>query len=395
MTFQKHAGAVRRFARLMRWANGLQQLPHRLVPPPFRLLQIGSAFWLSRALHTVARLDVATTLADQRQGVDALAQRVSAHPDALGRLLRMLAAHGVFEETSPGVFRNNRVSDPLRTDRPDCVRAMVLMHGSPEMSRPWFEHLEQGVRQGVPPFRLCHGQDLFEHLDRHPEFDRLFAQAMDSVEALSGDAFATDFDWARFSRLIDVGGSRGAKAAAILRHHPGLSALVVDRAAVAAEATRHWAERTDADALALRARMAFQPGDLLQGPLPPAQGAGDAYLLSAVLHGLDDDACVCALRQVAQAVGESGATVVVLDLVLPPLKADAAATAFDLQMFMGTRGRERTDAEWQRLFQCAGLHRVETVGLRAMGSMQVLRGRPCVTPASAPRSRPPPPARRG
>lgn len=373
MTFQKHAGAVRRFARVMRWGTWLQQLPQRLVPPPFRLLQIGSAFWLSRALHAAARLDVATVLADQALDAEALAPRVSAHPDALGRLLRMLAAHGVFEETSPGVFRNNRVSDPLRTDRPGCVRAMVLMHGGPDMSRPWFEQLEQGVRQGVPPFRLCHGQDLFEHLDQHPEFDRLFAQAMDSVEALTGDAFATDFDWSRFSRLIDVGGSRGAKAAAILRRHPNLRALVVDRAPVVAEAERHWAQRTDDDARALRPRMAFQPGDVLQGPLPPAGGVEDAYLLSAVLHGLDDDACVRALRQVAQAVGASGATVVVLELVLPALKADAAATAFDLQMFMGTRGRERTDAEWLRLFQRAGLHRVETVGLRALGSLQVLR----------------------
>lgn len=42
-------------------------------------------------------------------------------------------------------------------------------------------------------------------MDRHPEFDRLFSQAMDSVEALAGDSFARDFDWGRFDRVFDVG----------------------------------------------------------------------------------------------------------------------------------------------------------------------------------------------
>ena len=48
---------------------------------------------------------------------------------------------------------------------------------------------------------------------------------MDSVEALTGDSFATDFDWARFDRIIDIGGSKGSKSVAILKRHPHLKAL--------------------------------------------------------------------------------------------------------------------------------------------------------------------------
>ena len=47
--------------------------------------------------------------------------------------------------------------------------------------------------------------------------DRLFSEAMDSVENLAGDSFATDLDWGRFGRPIDLGGSRGSKALTVLK----------------------------------------------------------------------------------------------------------------------------------------------------------------------------------
>ncbi|WP_240348320.1 hypothetical protein [Methylomonas sp. EFPC1] len=149
MTLQKNAGAVRRFAKLARFGAWLQNLPNKLVPAPFRLIQIGSAYWQSRALYVAARLDIADA-------------------DALYRLLRMLAAVGVFEEVSPRRFRNNKLSSCLCPDHPHSVRVMVLMHNSPEMSRPWFEQLEQGVRSGVP-FELAHGQAFYDYMDSHSQ----------------------------------------------------------------------------------------------------------------------------------------------------------------------------------------------------------------------------------
>ena len=70
MTLQRNAGAVRRFSAVMRFGAWLQALPGRLTLPPFRLVQIGSAFWQSRALHVAARLDVATRLGDEEQSTE-------------------------------------------------------------------------------------------------------------------------------------------------------------------------------------------------------------------------------------------------------------------------------------------------------------------------------------
>lgn len=368
MSHQLNAGAVRRFAKAMKFGAWLQAIPNKLTPPPFRLMQIGSAFWQSRSLYVAAKLDIATVLGDGELDVDAIATRVAAKADATGRLLRLLAAIGVFEERAPYVFCNNKVSAFLRTDNPKNVRAMILMHNSDAMSRPWYEHLEQGIREEVPPFRLTHGEDLFDYLDHHADLDALFSEAMDSVEALTGDSFATDFDWGRYERVIDVGGSRGAKSLAILKRHPRLTALVVDRPQVIAEAEQYWA----AQSASASERLRFQAGDALT-TIPLAQSEKDIFLLSAVLHGFDDETSITVLRNVAKACGQTGAWIALLEMVLPELGADVAGASFDMQMFMGSRGRERTLREWTALFNDADMTLEEVVGLQSFGNILVLR----------------------
>lgn len=363
---QGFAAAVFRFA--LRVSNALASLPNRLTPPPFRLMQIGSAFWQSRALYAAAELDLATRLGDAPLTVAELADRVGAQPQALRRLLRMLAAMGVFTEHSPGVYANNKLSNALRSERADNVRAMVLMHNSSEMSRPWFEQLSAGLRSGEAPFRLSHGQDLFAHMDSHPAFDRLFAEAMERVDALVGDSFATGFDWGRFDRIIDVGGSTGAKSVAILKRHPQLRALIVDRAQTINAAATFWQGRDGAECLL---RLSFEVGDVLNA-VPAARSDKDVYLLSAVLHGFDDATAAQALRRLAAAAGPKGAPIVLLEMVLPEFRADLTGATFDMQMFMGGAGRERTLSEWQALFKQGGVRLVETVELASFGKLLVL-----------------------
>lgn len=368
-SLQRQAWRVRVFQWALKLSHGLQRLPNRLAPPPFRLMQIGSAFWQSRVLHAAARLDLASTLADQRLTTDELAARLQVDAAALARLLRMLAAMGIFDLDPQGRVANNALSQPLRSDSPVSVRNMVLMHNSPQMSRPWYEALEDGVRSGQVPFAICHGQELYAYMDGQAEFDALFSRAMDEVEALGGNSFATAFDWRSFDRVIDIGGSKGAKSAAILRCHPGLRALVVDRPQVVRQARAWWSSQ---DEPACRDRIDFIDGDVLSGPLPAAAGARDAYLLSAVLHGFDDATCVKALQRVGFAAGNTGAAIVLLEMVMPESRADLTSASFDLQMFMGTRGRERTLKEWTTVFRQSGLVLQEVVTLASFGRLLVL-----------------------
>ncbi|WP_017842799.1 methyltransferase [Methylotuvimicrobium buryatense] len=368
MSLQKNSGAVRRFAKLMKFAAWLQNIPNKVTPAPFRLIQIGSAFWQSQVLHIAVRLDIASILGDESLTVEVIASRASAQPDAIYRLLRMLAALGIFEEVFPQVFKNNALSAYLREDNPKNVRAMILMHNSVEMSRPWYEQFEQGVRSGEVPFKLSHGRELYSYMDEHAEFDALFASAMDCVEALTGDSFATDFDWGRFDRIIDVGGSKGSKSLAILKRYSHLTALVFDRNQVIQAAATNWTGKESPDLLS---RLTYQAGNMLES-VPAAKDDKDIYLLSAILHGMHDEDCIKVLRNLAIASTGTGARIVLMELVMPELKTDFSIAAFDIQMFMATRGRERTLTEWQALFEQSGLMLEEEIGLQSIGKMLLL-----------------------
>ena len=101
----------------------------------------------------------------------------------------------------------------------------------------------------------------------------------------------------------------------------------------------------------------------------------DIYLLSAVLHGFAAT-CVLALRNLASACGRTGgARIAIMEVVMAGSGANFAAAAFDMQIFMGTRGRERTLDEWLHLFDQSGLVLEEQVELRSFAKMLVLRSK--------------------
>jgi len=59
--------------------------------------------------------------------------------------------------------------------------------------------------------------------------------------------------------------------------------------------------------------------------------------------------------------------------VMPERNADLTSASFDMQMFMGTRGRERSQREWQAVFSQSGVALVEAILLASFGRMLVLR----------------------
>jgi O-methyltransferase. len=144
---------------------------------------------------------------------------------------------------------------------------MILMHNSPEMTQPWMESLEESIRDGGVPFAKVQGVELFDYMNAHQDFDLLFSEAMDSVENLTGNLFLQDFNWGQFERVIDVGGSKGSKAIAILQSHSHLKAVVFDRPQIIEAAKTYWQDKIAADTLS---RLTFEGGNLFES-LPSAQ----------------------------------------------------------------------------------------------------------------------------
>jgi hypothetical protein len=72
--------------------------------PATELMRMVNGYQVSQALHVAATLGIADQLKEGPKSADVLAQACGAHAPSLYRLLRALAAIGVFHETGGKEF---------------------------------------------------------------------------------------------------------------------------------------------------------------------------------------------------------------------------------------------------------------------------------------------------
>ena len=84
---------------------------------------------------------------------------------------------------------------------------------------------------------------------------------------------------------------------------------------------------------------------------------GDAYLLKHVIHDWNDDRATAILRTCRRAMGAE-AKLLIVEGVYPPRidQSDESrgAAANDVNMLVCTGGRQRSEAEFRRLYDAAG-----------------------------------------
>ncbi len=370
-SYQMNRFRNRRFKWLMKISSWISALPRKVTPAPFALMQMGSVFWQSRALYVGTKLEIADVLKNDTKNTVTIAQELQLHEDHCYRLMRMLASIGVFKEISHRVFKNTKMSNYLRKDNSQNVRAMILMHNSPEMVKPWLEPLEDCIKSGDTPFEQTHGTGLFDYMNENKAFDSLFSEAMDTVEALTENTFLNDFNWSRFNRIVDLGGSKGSKSLSILAANPEMSALVMDRPSIIDNAEKFWAGIISPQVLE---RIDFLGGDILE-KIPDAVSDQDLFLCVAVFHALDDNACLKVLHNIKIAMNGIKATLVIADAVAEEVGIEKNVASFDMQMLIGCQGRERTLTEWNSLFEEAGFSLVELVDATTFAKFIVLQVR--------------------
>jgi 3-hydroxy-5-methyl-1-naphthoate 3-O-methyltransferase len=111
-----------------------------------------------------------------------------------------------------------------------------------------------------------------------PHFAERMTAAMDSRGAFLGPALAEVVSDVPVSALLDVGGSSGVYACAVLDRHPGTRATVLERPPVDAAARTLLRSRGYGD------RIEVVTGDIFRDALPPDH---DVHLYSHVLHDWD------------------------------------------------------------------------------------------------------------
>jgi len=304
-----------------------------------RLVEISAGYWLPRALHVVANLAVADAFDEEPRSAADLAKEVGADADALDRVLRLLASHGVFELCG-GKYAHNALSRALRNDHPQSMRAYVRLVGLPVFWQSWGA-LEEVVRSGKPAV-----SDIFAYFKDHPHETEIFDAGMKSKAETAIPPVIAAYDFSGFGTIGDIGGGLGHLLKAILKSSPKSRGVLFDQP--------HVVERVEADE-SIGSRLTSQGGDFFRGPLPCC----DLYILMEVLHDWTDQQSLQILKQIRNA-GPDAAKLLVVETVLPNESAWAAGKGnhfghhLGINMLVLTGGRERTPDEFARLFADSG-----------------------------------------
>jgi ubiquinone/menaquinone biosynthesis C-methylase UbiE len=313
-------------------------------PADARLLQLVLGMFVSRALAVAADLNVADTLKEGPMSLKELAARTDSNPDGLYRVLRALAAVGVFEARADRCFANNELSTLLRADVRGSLRANVLWFSDVSNWTAW-GRLDHSVRTGKPAFEEVFGTDCFTWLQGHASSLTVFQQAMTGLSAASGSAVATAYDFSSVRRLVDVGGGHGALLSLIIDHAPNLKGVLFDRPEViqsAGDVLKAGGHAADIEVVA---------GDFFES----VPAGADAYIMKHIIHDWDDEHCIKLLSNCRRAMSPGG-RVLVVDFVLSDDPEGTLTKLIDLEMLVMTPGgRERTEQEYSSLLARAGL----------------------------------------
>ena len=312
------------------------QSPARIVDEMARF------YYLSRAIHVAAELEIADHLGESPLALDALAVKTNANAASLMRLVRFLSGYGIFEVRSPEKICNTELSSVLRSDHPNSVSASVRRIGA-----FWWSavgHMDHSVRTGESAFTHVHGVSFFQYLKAHPDIQKRFDVAMARISDADDAAVAAAYDFTRFRRIVEVGGGQGGLLVQILKNAPGATGVLFEQAQVLERATR----LIDAG---LEERSEMVAGDFFKS----APVGADCYVIKGVLHDFDDEDCVKILSNCRKSVTTDG-RVLIANLDVPArIDGPHPNQTMDIQMMTLLRGRERTITEWADLFQRSGL----------------------------------------
>jgi O-methyltransferase len=308
-----------------------------IEPNPFATLtQIAGGYCLPRCLHVVADLGVADALDETPRTAADLAASVGAHPEALGRVLRLLAAYGIFE-TQGEMFRHSPASRLLRTDHPQSMRAFAQMFGLPIF---WatYEALEHSVRTGLPAASKVFPEGFWAYLAQHPEEGRVFNAAMAAKAQGAVAGILASYDFSGFDLIGDIGGGSGHLLRAVLEASPNAKGVLFDLPHVIEEAAGVASER-----------LTLQAGDFFRDALPTC----DAYLLMEIIHDWGDDESVAILQAVRQAAPPH-ARLLLIETIVPDDPGPDWSKMLDIHMLTLLGGRQRTQQEYEALFAQSG-----------------------------------------
>ncbi|XP_034207918.1 trans-resveratrol di-O-methyltransferase-like [Prunus dulcis] len=307
---------------------------------------------------------------------------LNVHPSKayfIARLMRILVHSNFFaqdqqdlddeaEEKAVVVYSLTPASRLLLKEAPLSTTQFLLMILDPVVTDPfhlmgtWCQMNNHGNHDHpASPFEMAHGRPFWGLAAQQPKFGSLFNEAMEADSQLIARAVVEECEgvFEGLNSLVDVGGGTGNMAKAIAKAFPNINCTVLDQPHVVAN-------------LQGTHNLDFVGGDMFE-KIPPA----NAIFLKWILHDWSDEESVKILKKSREAIlsKNEGGKVIILEINVSAdnkkmdKKSIETQLMWDMLMMVNLNGKERSEAEWEKLFLTAGfsLYKItHTLGLRSL-----------------------------
>ena len=322
--------------------SGQESALTKEVPPPIAMLKLISGFWVSRCIYVAAKLGIADLVKDGPKSVEDLAGATGTHAPSLFRVLRALVPFGIFRCDKADRFGITPLSETLRAEVPGSLRAFALTELGEEHYPAWGELL-YSVRTGGIAFDKAFGEPVWEFFAKNPDNAKIFNDAMSGMTAQANEALHGAYSFAGIKKIADVGGGHGGLITSILQKNPTMRGILFDSPQVIEGARTQLAASRVAD------RCEAIGGNFFES----VPAGSDAIIMKWIIHDWSDEQSVAIMKNCHRALPESGKLILV-EAVVPDGDEPHFAKFIDLNMLVMTGGKERTEAEFRKLYEDSG-----------------------------------------
>jgi len=306
------------------------------------MIDLFSRYIPTRVIYIAAKLGLADQIGDDGANARALAEKLNVHPDALYRVMRVLAGLGVLRQDDNDRFFVTPFGDTLRQDSPQSVRDYAIY--SHEFIYERFGKIMDSVRTGEPVIG-----DFFANLRANQDQEKIFLAGSGNKSRIETAAIISAYDFSQCGRVIDVGGGNGSFLSGVLTDCVQLVAVLFDQcAAIEAAKAGHGGALP---------RCEFVAGDFFE--FVPA--GGDTYVLKRVLDDWPDEKVLQILMNCRNAMSSDARLLIIEPLMGRPNEMTPGHFA-DMNFLVTFKGgRIRTEQEHAKLLHEVGFRLQSTV----------------------------------
>ena len=301
--------------------------------PADLVADLAKAHIAARCLHVIADCGAADAVGAGGATPAEIAAHTGLDADALDRMLRLLAAHGIFARGADGRYSHSPASRLLRVRRA-ALAALVCAH---DRHAGVLGPLHGARRNGAKrPPAARHGEPrrVFRRASRRAA---IFNAAMVSKSRAVLPAVAAAYDFGSFATIADIGGGRGHLLKLILERAPSAQGILFERPHVIADTEP-------------APRLSLVGGDFFVDRAAGRRRSTCSWTCctTGTTPTQRESSAPCAARPGAES------RVLIVETLVPETPGPHFGKTLDIIMLAVTGGRERTEAQHAALLAAAG-----------------------------------------